>query len=86
MQRHVDSILPTDDVPIWEAEDNVEGLARPFAIGLAGYRCVTPAHTIDGRPVGATAARSAACELLHTSHICIIGFGKYAEFCHSLCP
>ncbi|KAL3144325.1 hypothetical protein ABBQ32_004086 [Trebouxia sp. C0010 RCD-2024] len=38
IQQHVDSILPTDDVPIWEAEDNVEGLARPFAIGLAGYR------------------------------------------------
>lgn len=38
IQQQVDSVLPTDEVPIWEAEDNVEGLARPFAIGLAGYR------------------------------------------------
>lgn len=38
IQQQVDSISPTDEVPIWEAEDNVEGLARPFAIGLAGYR------------------------------------------------
>lgn len=38
MQQQVDSVSPTDEVPIWEAEDNVEGFARPFAIGLAGYR------------------------------------------------
>ena len=38
VQQQVDSVSPTDEVPIWEAEDNVEGLARPFAIGLAGYR------------------------------------------------
>lgn len=38
IQQQVDSVSPTDEVPIWEAEDNVEGLARPFAIGLAGYR------------------------------------------------
>ena len=41
LQRQVDSIQPTDDVPIWEAEDNVQGFARPFAIGAAAYRHVS---------------------------------------------
>ena len=40
LQRRVDAVLPTDSVPIWDAEDNVEGFARPFAIGAAAYRCV----------------------------------------------
>lgn len=38
IQQQVDAVSPTDEVPIWEAEDNVEGIARPFAVGLAGYR------------------------------------------------
>ena len=38
MQRQVDSVSPTDTVPMWDAEDNVQGLARPFAIAIAGYR------------------------------------------------
>lgn len=38
MQRQVDSVSPTDAVPMWDAEDNVQGLARPFAIAIAGYR------------------------------------------------
>ena len=40
LQRQVDAVLPTDSVPIWDAEDNVEGFARPFAIGAAAYRFV----------------------------------------------
>lgn len=38
LQNHVDSVSPTDAVPIWEAEDNVQGFARPFAIVIAAYR------------------------------------------------
>lgn len=38
MQRQVDAVSSTDEVPIWNAEDNVQGVARPFAIGLAAYR------------------------------------------------
>lgn len=38
MQQQVDSVSPTDTVPIWEAEDNVQGFARPFAIAIAAYR------------------------------------------------
>lgn len=37
MQRQVDAVSSTDEVPIWNAEDNVQGIARPFAIGLAAY-------------------------------------------------
>lgn len=44
IQQQVDSVSPADEVPIWEAEDNVEGFGRPFAIGLAGYRWVVSQH------------------------------------------
>ena len=40
LQQQVDSVSPTDAVPIWEAEDNVQGFARPFAIAIAAYRQV----------------------------------------------
>ena len=40
LQQQVDSVSPTDAVPIWEAEDNVQGFARPFAIAIAAYRRV----------------------------------------------
>ena len=41
LQQQVDSVTPTDAVPIWEAEDNIQGFARPFAIAIAAYRQVT---------------------------------------------
>jgi len=40
LQQQVDSVSPSDDVPIWEAEDNVQGFARPFAVAIAAYRQV----------------------------------------------
>lgn len=46
LQQQVDSVSPTDAVPIWEAEDNVQGFARPFAIAIAAYRRVTWACSI----------------------------------------
>lgn len=44
MQRQVDAVSSTDAVPMWDAEDNVQGIARPFAIGLAAYRYITVVH------------------------------------------
>ena len=38
MQQQVDAVSATDEVPMWDAEDNAQGIARPFAIGLAAYR------------------------------------------------
>lgn len=46
LQQQVDSVSPTDAVPIWEAEDNVQGFARPFAIAIAAYRQVNWACSI----------------------------------------
>ncbi len=46
LQQQVDSVSPTDAVPIWEAEDNVQGFARPFAIAIAAYRRVNWACSI----------------------------------------
>ena len=82
MQQQVDSISPTDEVPIWEAEDNVEGLARPFAIGLAGYRFILPFNGIapqlheagscecvhDMCPSGAVPLLFTASRALHAYH------------------
>ncbi|DBA93920.1 hypothetical protein WJX82_005828 [Trebouxia sp. C0006] len=50
LQQQVDSVTPTDAVPIWEAEDNIQGFARPFAIAIAAYRAGLRARLLV--PVG----------------------------------
>lgn len=65
LQQQIDAVLPTDSVPIWDAEDNVEGFARPFAIGAAAYRAALRPRLLV--PVG-LAAGVWACNFsgLHT--------------------